>query len=245
MKNGVLIALAILLVGGLAVGGELLYLRHRNAEDAAPTKADTYKSDPDDLVFLKQEHPMTMQDEKDLKGRTLWVSAGGQMDYYPYAGKKIAWDKTEGVLLGAEKIVVDDAITAPIPKKNAIRIPPGDKQVILIISKPDDPARKGKQYALPVGYIQGGDFNVMTDQIFFYDDPHQLYKYWGPEIWTAIDQHRAIVGMTEREVQMALGQISDPHGDKPGDRDVIYDDQGHPKRVTFENGKARRIADAS
>jgi len=236
----------VLVVGGLAVlvlaaGGEYLYLQHRNAEDAkvaAPT-GPAYKMDPDDLVYPRQEHPMSLKDEKDLKGKTIWVSAGGQMDYYPYVGGKIEF-KSQGVLLGAEPLVVKDAVEAVAPAKTAIRIPVGDKQVFLVFTHGTDP----KLYATPVGYKQGGDYTFLTDQIYFYDDPHKLYDYWGPAVWKAVDTHTAEKGMTERQVQMALGQVSTPHGDTAGDRMVTYDDQGHPKNVTFVAGKSVKVEDA-
>ncbi len=224
----------------VAVGGELLYIHHRNTQDAAaPVSASAnYKSDPDDLVFLKQEHPMSLKDEKDLKGRTLWVSAGAQMDYYPYNGH-VDWDHSHGVLLGAEPIVVKDAVEAVAPAKTAFRIPAGDKQILLVFTVPNDP----NLYASPVGFVQNGETTFLTDQIYFYDDPHQLFSYWGPQVWKAIDAHQAIAGMSERQVQTALGQVSTPHGDDTGNRTVTYDDQGHPKNVTFVNNKATRIED--
>jgi len=226
----------------LAVGGELLWIHHRNVEDETATVAKPeYKSDPDDLVFLKQEHPMLLKDAKDLKGRTLWVSAGGQMDYYPVSGGHVDFAHSQGVLLSAEQIVAKDAVEQVAPAKTAIRIPAGDKQVLLVFTKAADT----KEFATPIGYKQGGDYTFETDQIFFYDDPHQLYSYWGPAVWKAIDAHQAIPGMSERQVQMALGQVSKPDGDKVGDRIVTFDDQGHPKRVTFVNNKATAIQDAS
>lgn len=222
----------------LAIGGEMLYLHHRNAVDnAVPVKAE-YKSDPDDLVFLKQEHPMSLKDEKDLKGRTLWVSAGGQMDYFPFHGKADL-AKSSGLLLSAEPILIKDVVEQVVPAKQAFRIPAGDKQVLLVFTKAGDP----KEYATPVGYQQGGGYTFSTDQIYFYDDPHKLYDYWGPAVWKAIDEHRAEPGMTEREVQMALGQVSTPHGDVTGDRMVTYEDQGKQKNVTFVKNKATRVVD--
>jgi hypothetical protein len=216
----------------LAIGGEALYIHHRNAADqaVAPTAGSNYKMDPDDEVYVK--------DEKDLKGQTLWVSAGGQMDYYPYSGGKIDF-KSAGVLLGAEPIVVKDAIEAVAPARTAIRIPVGDKQIFLIFTHGTDP----KEYATPVGFVKDGDFTFLTDQIYFYDDPHKLFNYWGPQVWKAIDAHQAEPGMSERQVQMALGQVSSPHGDDPGNRTVEYFDNGHPKDVTFVNGKSTRIED--
>lgn len=224
----------------LAIGGEALYIHHRNTEDqAAPTTAaSTFKADPDDEVYVKQDHPMTVKDEKDLKGSTLWVSAGGQMDYYPYANGKIDF-KSAGVLLGAEPILVKDAVEAVAPAKTAIRIPVGDKQVFLIFTHGTDP----REYATPVGFKKDGDYTFSTDTIYFYDDPHKLFAYWGPQVWKAIDAHQAEPGMSERQVQMALGQISTPMGDNPGNRTVRYDDQGHPKNVTFVNGKSTKVED--
>ena len=226
------------LVMALAVGGELLYIHHRNHEDdsAVPKKAD-YKSDPDDLVFVKSEHPMSLKDEKDLKGQTLWMSAGGQMDYYPFANGRVDFAHSQGVLLGAEPIVVKDAVEQVAPAKTAFRIPAGDKQVLLVFTKPND----NREYATAVGFKQGADYTFSTDQIFFYDDPHKLFSYWGPEIWNGIDTHTAKLGMSERQTQMALGQVSEPHGEKMGSRMVTFDDQGHPKNVTFVNNKATRI----
>jgi len=243
MNAGLKWGLGAVAVLGIAVGGEVLYLHHRNAQDeAAPAKqAATVKEDPDNLVFLKHEHPMSLKDEKDLKGQTLWVSAGGQLDYYPYNGHTVEYGKSAGVLLGAEKIEVKDAVEQKAPKSAAFRIPQGDKQVLLVFTKPGDT----KEYAVPVGDVEGGSYSLLTDEIFFYDDPHQLFAFWGPQIWNAIDAHQAIPGMSEREVQMALGQVSDPHGDTMGDRMVIYSNGGHPKRVTFVNDKATKIEDTT
>lgn len=223
----------------LAVGGELLYIRHRNAQDeAGPVKA-TYKADPDDEVYVKHEHPMLLKDEKDLKGQTIWVSAGGQMDFYPYSGGKVDFDHSAGVLLGAEPILVKDAIEAVAPKKTAIRIPVGDKQVLLVFTHGTDP----KEYATPVGFKQAGDYTFLTDDIYFYEDPHKIYGYWGPSVWHAIDTHTAQPGMSERQVQMALGQVSQPHGDTAGDRTVTFYNNGHPQNVTFVGGKSTTIED--
>ena len=96
---------------------------------------------------------------------------------------------------------------------------------------------------MPVGYKQAGDYTLETDNIFFYDDPHKTFSYWGPEVWKAIDEHRATLGMKETQVQMALGQISKPQGDTTGERTVWYEAQGKPKLITFEHNKATNIVD--
>lgn len=245
MRVGVKIAIGVTVLVLLAIGGEFAYLHHRDAVDktVAPVPADTYKMSKDDEVMmsLKHEHPMLLKDEKDLKGRNLWMSAGGQMDYYPYAGH-VDYAHSAGLLLGAQKILVKDPVEQVAPKSATFRIPGGEKQVLLVFTLPDD-ANSTKEYAVPVGNKDQGSYTLLTDEMFFYDDPHTLFSYWGPEVWKAIDEHRAIVGMSEAQVQMALGQVSNPHGDKTGDRMVEYDDQGKPKMVTFEGGKATKIED--
>jgi hypothetical protein len=173
------------------------------------------------------------------------VSAGGQIDYYAYGGKAPDFNHKAGVLLGAERIVVQDAIEQVAPRSASTRFPDADAQVLLVFQRPDDTRSPGKLYAAAVGDREGRDYNLLTDQLFFYDDPHTLYAYWGPKVWQAIDAHTAIVGMTERQLQMSLGQVSTPRGDIMGDRSIEYDNQGKPKLVTFEKGKAIQIRDES
>jgi hypothetical protein len=229
------LGISALLVAVVVIRVGLIY---RERHEDVPVAKTAYHVDPDDNVFLKHEHPDTLKDAKDLKGRTLWVSAGGQMDYYPYKGGKVDFSKSQGVLLGAEKIVVQDAVEQVAPKATTFRIPGGEKQVLLVFTKAAGPT----EYAVPVGYRENGAYTYSTDEIFFYDDPHQLYAHWSPEIWKAVDEHKAIVGMNERQVQLALGQISKAaDGSKIGDRAVDYDYQGHPERVVFEHGKATSI----
>ena len=35
-----------------------------------------------------------------------------------------------------------------------------------------------KQYAIAIGYIQGTDSTYYCDNVFYYDDPHQMYNFW-------------------------------------------------------------------
>jgi len=202
-------------------------------------------NDPDDHVTLREEHPASLQDEKNLKGRTLWVSAGGQMNFYPYNGKTFEFSRPAGVLLGVEKIAVVDAVEQVVPRSTGARFPDADAEVLIVFVLPNDARNPTKEYGVAVGYREGANYNVITDQLFFYDDPHQLYSYWGPKVWQAIDAHTAAIGMSERQLQFALGQVSTPRGDIMGDRSVEFDDQGRPKLVTFVNGKAAEIRDES
>ena len=155
------------------------------------------------------------------------------MEFYPYVGHTAQYGKGAGTLLGAEPIVVKDAVEQVAPKAATFRIPGGDKQVLLVFTRPNDT----KEYAVPVGYRQAGQYTFYTDEIFFYDDPHQLYKHWGPEIWKAVDAHQVILGMNERQVELSLGQVSKSTSNDYGNRMVVFANMGKPMAVTFVKNK--------
>jgi len=228
----------LLAVVGIRIGF-IVHERHVD-ETAAPVQAPQAKTNPDYLVFLKQMRPDSLKDIKDLAGKTLWVSAGGQMDYYAYANHKANYAKSEGLLLGADPLVVKDAIEQVAPKSATFRVPAGDRQVLLVFTLPKA-ADPQALYAMPVGHHADGAYTFVTDQIFFYDDPHQLFNYWTKDQWAAIDQHKVIPGMSEHQVQLALGQVSKSESQDMGNRTVTFDNQGHPIDVTFVNDKATTI----
>jgi hypothetical protein len=120
------------------------------------------------------------------------------------------------------------------------RIAPGQRQVLLAFTMPNSSDPK-QLYAVPVGNFDEGVYNFFTDEIFFYDDPHVLYKHWGPEMWAHIDKHEAVLGMSENQAMMALGQTITPHGDNVGDRSVTFDNNGHPVTIDFEHNQAVKI----
>lgn len=217
----------------LAVGGEMAWLHH---ERNAPMKIKAQEPEMiplDDLVYLKKMHPETPKDVKELDGKTLWVSAGGQLDYYPLVGHRVEYSKSAGTLLGAQPLVVKDVVEQVAPKEATFRIPGGDRQVLMVFTLPND----AKEYAVPVGYEQDKDYTFYTDEIFFYDDPHELYKHWGPEIWKAVDAHQVVLGMNERQVEMALGQVSKSTSNDYGNRMVVFANMGKPMAVTFVKNK--------
>ncbi len=233
MGNGVKAAIGGIIVLLLAVGGEVLYLRHERNKPMVVKAPEREVIADDDLVFLKKKRPDTLKDIKGLNGSTLWVSAGGQLEYYPFVGHAAQYGKSAGTLLGAEPIIAKDAVEQVAPKAATFRIPGGDKQVLLVFSKPNDT----KEYVVPVGYRQAGQYTFYTDEIFFYDDPHELYKHWGPEIWKAVDAHEIILGMNERQVELSLGQVSKSTSNDYGNRMVVFANLGKPMAVTFVKNK--------
>jgi hypothetical protein len=236
MNNGAKAAIGATVVLILAVGGQLLWLHHERNAPVAVKAPEREVIAADDLVFLKKKRPDSLKDVKELKGSTLWVSAGGQLDFYPYVGHAAQYGKSAGTLLGAEPIVVKEAVEQVAPKAATFRIPGGDRQVLLVFTKLGS-SDAAKEYAVPVGYRQGSDYTFYTDEIFFYDDPHELYKHWGPEIWKAVDEHQVILGMNERQVELSLGQVSKSTSTDYGNRMVVFANMGKPMAVTFVKNK--------
>jgi hypothetical protein len=233
MTSGKKAAIGGTLVFLLAIAGELAWLHHeRNLPGKQVVLEENGPTNPDDLVFLRRERPSDLADIKELVGKTVWVSAGGQMDYYPYTAHRADYAKTSGTLLGAEPLIIKDAFEQVAPKAATVRIPGGDKQVLLAFTMPKS-ADPSKEFAVPVGYKEGHDYTFYTDDIFFYDDPHQLFKHWGPQTWQAVDSHQVILGMNERQVQLSLGQVSKSVSNEYGNRLVVYANLGQPIAVTF------------
>jgi hypothetical protein len=234
MQNGVKAAIGASVVLVLAVGVRVgLIYRERNAPDKSVKPVAREVIPDDDLVFLKKKRPDSLKDAKELVGTTVWVSAGGQLDFYPYARHTVEYGKSQGVLVGAEPLMVKDVVEQVAPKAATFRIPGGEKQVLLVFTRPGPDT----EYAVPVGYRQDGQYTFYTDEIFFYDDPHALYKHWGPEIWKAVDEHRVILGMNERQVELSLGQVSKSTSTDYGNRMVVFANLGKPMAVTFVKNK--------
>lgn len=251
MTKGLKIALAATAALVVAIGVESLWLHHRNVadENAPVVRKDAYPKSTlteDQEVFLRKERPDSLKDERELFGKTIWVSAGGQMDYYKDTGKHVDYAKPVGVLLGAEPLIIRDVFEekAPANSRATFRIAPGQRQVLLGFTMPNSSDPKAT-YAVPVGNFDEGVYNFFTDEIFFYDDPHVLYKHWGPEMWAHVDKHEVVLGMSENQAMMALGQTITPHGDNVGDRSVSFDNNGKAVTIDFQSNKAVKITPGS
>ena len=248
MTTGAKVALGSLAALIVAVGGELLYLHHRNTADAnvQVTQKGAYDkgtiSDDDTVNYsLKHMRPDSLKDMRDLVGKDVWISAGGQMDYYRDSGNHVNFNAMVGTLPGAEDLLVKGIFeqAAPTTGRAVARLGPAQKYVMLAFTEPKE-SDPNALYAFPIGLYKSDGYTFYSDQVLFYDDPHTLY-HWGPQMWSVIDKHQAVLGMSENQAMMSMGQVIIPHGDKMGDRSVTYDNNGHPVDIDFVDGKAVKI----
>lgn len=178
-----------------------------------------------------------LKSAKDLIGKPVWVQAGYELDYYPYTAHHVDFARKVGVLPSVQRLDIRDIVTEKVPASVEMRIPRGTSTAFAVFTMPGD----AKEYATAIGTIQGADSTYYCDNIFYYDDPHQMYTFWPPDLWQAIEQHQPKAGMTELETAMALGVMQQSDSSNYGNRTVEYNAGGKHWSVTFENDKATQV----
>ena len=227
-KLQVFLAIAIVLAGGRAA--YIVYERHEAMkEDAKPKQEMTLKADY--YVTPKTVHAYDLKSAQQFTEQPVWVKYGYQLTYYPYDSKRHKTDfgHEAGVLLPLQKLAIQDVVTDVAPQA------PGNKQVLACFSL------DGKNYAVPIGAVKGSDFKLRANDIFFIEDPHDLYRHWPADVWKKIDAHEVQSGMSELQATFAIGSgIPEGSGDY-GSRTLHYANGGKPLVITFQNDKAVEI----
>jgi len=245
MTNGLKIGLGVAAVLAAVLGTRVYFAYKAHTDDGGPaTKviAGRPTLSDDDTVFPRKLRPDSLKDERDLIGKTIWVSAGGQLDYFKDSNKHVDYAKPVDTLWAATPLVIQDVFEQVPPKKGnaTFRIPAGQKHVLLAFTMPNSADPK-QLYATPVGYYDAGQYTFYTDEIMFYDDPHQLYRHWGTEAWSHVDKHEVVPGMTLNQSMMALGQVMKPSSNDFGNSTVHFANDGHPIDIEFEKNKAVKV----
>jgi hypothetical protein len=194
----------------------------------------------DDTVMPRKMYIDDLKSAKELDGKTVWIQAGYQMDYYPYQGHTPIFSRKEGPLPSVQELHIVEVVELPTPAGWLSRIPRGTRNIFLIFREPADTT----EYAMPVGYVQDGNEKFYTDDLLYYDDPHKLYGYWPADVWQAIDRHQVKPGMSELQTMMAVGQVSESGSSDYGNRTVTYTAGNRKITVTFQNDKATAVKEA-
>ena len=227
-KLQIFLVVAIVLAGGRAA--YIVYERHEAMkEDAKPKQEMTLKADY--YVTPKTVHAYDLKSARQFTEQPVWVKYGYQLTYYPYDSKRHKTDfgHEAGTLLPLQKLAIQDVVTEVAPQA------PGNKQVLACFSL------DGKNYAVPIGAEKGSDFKLRANDIFFIEDPHDLYRHWPAEVWQKIDAHEVQSGMSELQASFAIGSGSPEGSGDYGSRTLHYANGGKPLVITFQNDKAVEI----
>lgn len=227
-------ALLAALVLATLRAGYIFYQRHEDqlaVERKKRAEAVGY-SNADYYVHPKKLYPYDLKSAKQLTEQPVWVKEGYRYTYFAYEPrtKHVDFAHDAGLLGPIEKLAIDDVVVAG----NRVRATP--KQVVAVFHK------EGEAYAVPVGYESDeGEFKIYSDEIFFIQDPRDLYKHWTSDVWQAVEQHQVKPGMNEMQADFAIGMGVPDAGDTPYSKTVRYPNGGKPLVIVYHDGKAAEI----
>ncbi|MGA7472981.1 MAG: hypothetical protein WBW60_09640 [Candidatus Sulfotelmatobacter sp.] len=232
-KKGIQIALALAIVVAGARAGYILYQRHEDyvaAQKQQQAKSAGY-SNADYYVTPKKLYPYDLKSAKQLTQQPVWVKEGYRYTYYPYdvARKRTDFGHEAGLLPPIDRLEIKDVVTdIPVGAGNR-------RQVMAVFEK------EGKSYAVPIGFEAEGQFKIYSDEIFYVEDPHELYKHWPADVWQAVEQHEVKPGMDELQADFAVGMGVPDAGTSSDEKTVRYPNGGKPLVVIYQGEKATEI----
>ncbi len=236
-KQRIQLALVVAMVVAGLRAGYIFYQRHEDAVAMQKQKAaqNVGYSNPDYYVSPKKLYPYDLKTAKQLTQQPVWVKEGYRYTYYNYdpATKKVDFAHEAGMLLPIEQLAIKDVVLAT---------PPGAgqrKQVMAVFAK------DGKSYAVPIGFEADEQYNIYSDEMFFIEDPHQLYKHWSADVWQSVDRHEVKPGMNEMQADFAIGMGVPDAGDTSYEKTVRYPNGGKPLVIVYHDGKAAEITPGS
>jgi hypothetical protein len=232
-KKKIQIALALAVVVAGVRAGYILYQRHEDylaAEKQAEARKTGY-SNADYYVVPKRLYPFDLKSAKQLTQQPVWVKEGYRYTFYPYdaARKRTDFAHEAGLLLPIERLEIKDVVTEIGPGAEKRR------QMMAVFQK------DGKSYAVPIGFETEGQYKIYSDEMFYVEDPHDLYKHWPAEVWGAISQHEVKPGMNELQADFAVGMGVPDAGASSDEKTVRYPNGGKPLVVIYQDGKAEEV----
>lgn len=219
---------AIVIAAGRA--GYVVYDRYQTRKaDEQPKQEVAMKAD--NYVTPKKLYLYDLKTAQELTKQPVWVKVGYGYTYYPFdrGRKKTDFAHEAGTLKPLQKIDVREVVMDHAPQSA------GTQQMMAVF------ALDGKDYAVQVGTNQGEDFKFYTDNMFFVEDPHVLYKHWPADVWAAIDAHEVRPGMSQMQAGFALGMVTGSGSGEYGSQTVTYPNGGKPVTVTFRGDRAVEI----
>src|SRR5580704_15570551 len=223
-KQRIQIALALAVVVAGARAAYFLYERHE--DNVAAQKLEQAKVgslDADYYVLPKKLYPYDLKSAKQLTQQPVWVKEGYRYTYYPYdrARRRTDFSREAGLLLPIQKLDIKDVVEDTAPGSAHLR------QVMAVFEL------EGKSYALPVGWLTGDSYKLFSDEIFYIQDPRDLYKHWSADVWESIAQHQVKLGMNEFQSDFAIGMGVPERQTDASVKTVHYPNGGKPVTIIY------------
>jgi hypothetical protein len=218
-KKKIQIALALAVVIAAGREGYILYQRHEDyvaAQKQQQAKNLGY-SNADYYVTPKKLYPYDLQSAKQLTQQPVWVKEGYRYTYYSrVAGaKKVDFTHDAGLLGPIERLEIKDVFVVDAPG--------GKKQVVATFNK------DVHSFAVPIGFENDGQYTIYSDEMFYVENPRELYKHWSADVWNSVQQHEVKPGMNELQADFAVGMGVPDAGDSSNEKT-----EARPRRLRRE-----------
>jgi hypothetical protein len=236
-KRKIQLALVAAMLLAAARAGYIFYERHKDQAEAEKQKRarEVGYSNADYYVSPKKLYPYDLKTAKQLEQQPVWVKEGYRYTYYHYdaAAKHVDFAHEAGLLLPIERLAIKDVVTA-MPAGVGQR-----RQVMAVFQQ------EGKSYAVPIGFEADEQYKIYSDEMFYIEDPRDLYKHWPADVWQAVEAHEVKPGMNEMQADFAVGMGVPEAGDTSYEKIVRYPNGGKPLVIIYHNGKAAEIRNGS
>jgi hypothetical protein len=229
-KRKIQLVLIVVIAAAAVRAAYVIYQRRSERAQQAAKQAPPLN--PDYYVVPKKLYPFDLKSAKQLTQQPVWVKEGYRFTYYPYdwARRRSDFAHEAGLLLPIQKLDIKDVVTETSPHSAHL------EQVMAVFEL------DGKSYSIPIGSKTGDSYQIYSDEMFFIQDPRELYKHWPPDVWQSIEQHQIKPGMNEFQAYFSIGMgIPDRQSD-PAVKTVHYPNGGKPVTITFRDGKAAEIS---
>jgi hypothetical protein len=230
-KKRIQVALGLAVVVAGLRAGYILYERHEEnlaAEKQAQAKNVGF-ANADYYVVPKKLHPFDLNSAKQLTAQPVWVKEGYRYTYYRFVPvvKSVDFAHEAGLLGPLERLEIKDVL--------AVAAPGGRKQVVATFEK------DGHSFAVPIGFETEGQYKIYSDEMFYVEDPRELYKHWPAEVWQAVTRHEVQPGMNELQADFAVGMGTLDAGSSSAERTLHYANGGKPLVVVYRDGKVVEV----
>ncbi|MCI0349411.1 MAG: hypothetical protein L0Z53_08295 [Acidobacteriales bacterium] len=245
--------LQLVLVVFLALAAIRIALIYRSRHDPGPSQQQSSSISADHYVVPRKLRAYDLNSAREITRQPVWVKEGYKYTYYPYdpARKQANFDEEGGTLGPIEKVQIKGLVQQQAPAEDPqvftgsqgqeIKVRRGPSQLVLAVFEKD-----GKSFVVPIGRLRGKDYSIYADEIFYIQDPRELYKHWPAEVWQAIEKHEVKPGMNEIQATFAVG-MGQPQlvNEDASAKTVRYPNNGSSLVVVYRDGVAETVKPSS